>query len=52
MSESATSLAAAETGRPIRGRRSTPDSAADKPRRQANVTDPDSRLLKVKAGYV
>ena len=42
----------ARTGRPIRGRRPTPDSATHKSRRQANVTDPDSRLLKVKAGYV
>ena len=42
----------ARTGRPIRGRRPTPDSATHSARRQANVTDPDSRLLKVKAGYV
>jgi transposase/predicted XRE-type DNA-binding protein len=42
----------AQTGRPIRGRRPTPDSATHRSRRQANTTDPDSRLLKVKAGYV
>jgi transposase len=42
----------AGTGRPIRGRRPSPDSAAHQPRRQANVTDPDSRLLKVQEGFV
>jgi transposase len=42
----------AETGRPIRGRRPTPDSATHRSRQQANTTDPDSRLLKVKGGYV
>lgn len=42
----------AETGRPLRGRRPTPDSSTHKSRRYANVTDPDSRLLKAKAGYV
>jgi transposase/predicted XRE-type DNA-binding protein len=42
----------AETGRPMRGRRPTPDSATHRSRRQANTTDPDSRLLKVKGGYV
>lgn len=42
----------ARTGRPIRGRRPTPDSAAHRPRRQANTTDPDSRLLKTREGYV
>lgn len=42
----------AQTGRPIRGRRPTPDSATHRSRRQANTTDPDSRLLKTKSGYV
>jgi transposase len=40
------------TGRPIRGRRPTPDSATHKARTQANTTDPDSRLLKTKDGFV
>jgi transposase len=42
----------AASGRPIRGRRPTPGSATHKSRRQANVTDPDSRLLKTKDGYL
>jgi len=42
----------AATGKPIRGRRSVPGAATHKPRQQANVTDPDSRLLKTKDGYV
>jgi transposase len=42
----------AATGRPIRGRRPVPGSATHKSRRQANVTDPDSRLLKTKDGYL
>jgi predicted XRE-type DNA-binding protein len=42
----------AATGKPIRGRRPTPGSATHKSRRQANLTDPDSRLLKTKEGYV
>jgi transposase len=42
----------AATGRPIRGRRPSPDSATHRSRTQANVTDPDSRLLKTKGGYV
>jgi transposase len=41
-----------DTGRPIRGRPPKPDSAAHRSRREANTTDPDSRLLKVKGGYV
>ena len=40
------------TGRPLRGRRPTADSATHKSRSHANVTDPDSRLLKTRAGYV
>lgn len=42
----------AATGKPIRGRRPVPGSATHKPRRQANLTDPDSRLLKTKDGYL
>jgi transposase len=42
----------AATGRPIRGRRPTAGSATHKSRAVANVTDPDSRLLKTRAGYV
>jgi hypothetical protein len=42
----------AATGRPIRGRRPKPDSPAHQARSQANVTDPDSRLLKTKDGYL
>lgn len=42
----------AATGRPIRGRRPVPGSATHKSRRQANLTDPDSRLLKTKDGYL
>jgi transposase len=42
----------AATGKPTRGRRPTPGSATHKSRRQANLTDPDSRLLKSKEGYV
>jgi transposase len=40
------------TGRPIRGRRPSPTAATHKSRDQANLTDPDSRLLKTKNGYV
>lgn len=42
----------AATGKPIRGRRPTPGSATHRSRQRANVTDPDSRLLKTKDGYV
>lgn len=42
----------AATGRPIRGRRPSPDSATHRSRSHANVTDPDSRLLKTRSGYV
>lgn len=41
-----------ETGKPIRGRRPSPGSATHRSRRQANLTDPDSRMLKTKSGYV
>jgi hypothetical protein len=42
----------AASGKPIRGRRPTPGSATRKSRQQANTTDPDSRLLKTKNGYL
>lgn len=42
----------AATGRPVRGRRPKPDSATHRSRMHANTTDPDSRLLKAKDGYV
>jgi transposase len=42
----------AATGKPIRGRRPSPGSSTHKSRGQANLTDPDSRLLKTKGGYV
>jgi transposase len=42
----------ADTGRPIRGRRPSPDSATHRSRRHANTTDPDSRLLKARVGFV
>lgn len=42
----------AATGRPVRGRRPKPDSATHRSRQHANTTDPDSRLLKTKGGYV
>src|SRR4051794_38879592 len=42
----------AATGRPIRGRGPSPSAVTHKSRAQANVSDPDSRLLKTKEGYV
>lgn len=42
----------AATGRPLRGRRPKPDSARHRSREHANVTDPDSRLLKTSNGFV
>ena len=42
----------AASGKPIRGRRPRPGSATPKSREHANTTDPDSRLLKTKAGYL
>jgi transposase len=42
----------AATGKPIRGRRPVPTAATHKSRREANVTDPDSRMLKTKGGYL
>jgi len=42
----------AATGRPIRGRRPSAESATHRSRQQANTTDPDSRLLKTGGGYV
>jgi len=40
------------TGKPIRGRRPSPTAATHKSRHQINLSDPDSRLLKTKGGYV
>jgi transposase len=40
------------TGKPIRGRRPSPTASTHKSRRQVNLTDPDSRLLKTKGGYL
>lgn len=40
------------TGRPLRGRRPDPHAATHRSRRRANTTDPDSRLLKTKGGYL
>ncbi len=42
----------AATGRPIRGRKPSPNSATHKARQHVNVTDPDSRLLKTTEGYL
>ena len=42
----------AATGKPIRGRRPSPTASTHKARRQANLTDPDSRLLKTRDGYL
>ncbi len=40
------------TGKPIRGRRPSPQAATHRARGQTNVSDPDSRLLKTPRGYV
>jgi predicted XRE-type DNA-binding protein len=40
------------TGRPIRGRRPSQTAATHKSRQQVNLSDPDSRLLKTKGGYI
>jgi transposase len=42
----------AATGKPIRGRRPVPTAATHRSRREANVTDPDSRMLKSRDGYL
>jgi transposase len=42
----------AATGRPIRGRRPSPEATTHKSRPYANISDPDSRMLKTKQGYV
>lgn len=42
----------AETGKPVRGKQPSPDSKRFKSRERANLTDPDSRLMKAKSGYV
>lgn len=40
------------TGRPLRGRHPVPTAATHRGRTQANVTDPDSRLLPTRRGFV
>ena len=40
------------TGRPVRGRRPSPQATTHRSRQQANTTDPDSRLLKTRGGYI
>jgi transposase len=40
------------TGKPIRGRRPSATAATHKSRGQVNLSDPDSRLLKTKGGYI
>lgn len=42
----------AETGRPVRGRPPKPDTARHRSRKHANTTDPQSRLLPVKGGFM
>jgi transposase len=42
----------AATGRRLRGRQPKPDAFHRKPRRWANLTDPDSRLLRAPDGFV
>lgn len=42
----------AAAGRPLPGRRPKPDSVSHRSRQRANVTDPDTRVLKTPKGYV
>jgi hypothetical protein len=42
----------AETGRKLRGRKPKPVSETPEPEAKANVTDPDSRIMKTRRGYV
>ncbi|HKB38405.1 MAG TPA: transposase [Gemmataceae bacterium] len=42
----------AETGQKSRGRKPKPVSEAPEPEAKANVTDPDSRIMKTRRGYV
>lgn len=42
----------AETGKKTRGRPPSPESRMFKSRERANATDPDTRLMKTKAGYL
>ena len=42
----------AATGRRLRGRQPKPDAQHRKPRQRANVTDPDSRVMRVRGGWV
>ena len=42
----------AETGQELRGRKPKPVPEAPEPEAKANVTDPDSRIMKTRRGYV
>jgi hypothetical protein len=42
----------AETGQKLRGRKPKPASETPEPEAKANVTDPDSRIMKTRRGYV
>jgi transposase len=42
----------AEAGRKLRGRKPKPVSDAPEPEAKANVTDPDSRIMKTRRGYI
>jgi len=42
----------AETGRKLRGRKPVPVPETPEPEAKANVTDPDSRIMKTRRGYV
>lgn len=42
----------AKEGKPQRGRKAAPPSSAPDPKAQRNFTDPESRILKTKDGYI
>jgi transposase len=42
----------AETGRKIRGKKPSPDRQKNRGRQHGNITDPDSRLMNTKDGFV
>src|SRR4029450_6963480 len=42
----------AETGKKIRGKRPSPDRQKNRGRQHGNITDPDSRLMNTKDGFV
>lgn len=42
----------ARTGRPMKGRRPVPTAVTHRTRRQANTTDPDSRMVKTRDGFI